>query len=50
MKCPNIFLFDRKQNIEFDISNKMLDNSTDTIRQLMQDDMRIQKIVLHYYL
>jgi uncharacterized protein YeeX (DUF496 family) len=28
---------ERKQNVELDISNKMLDYSADTILQLMQD-------------
>jgi hypothetical protein len=33
----NVKRIDRKQNVELDISSKMLDYSTDTIRQLMQD-------------
>ncbi|MGA9841859.1 MAG: hypothetical protein WBP64_18875 [Nitrososphaeraceae archaeon] len=41
----NVTRIDRKQNIEFDISNKMLDYSTDTIRQLIQDGYEDTKIV-----
>ena len=33
----NVIRIERKQNVELDISNKMLDYSADTIRQLMQD-------------
>ena len=33
----NVKRIERKQNVELDISSKMLDYSTDTIRQLLQD-------------
>jgi len=33
----NVKRIERKQNVELDISSKMLDYSTDTIRQLIQD-------------
>ena len=33
----NVRRIERKQNIELDVYSKMLDYSTDTIRQLMQD-------------
>jgi hypothetical protein len=33
----NVRRIERKQNVELDISNKMLDYSVDTILQLMQD-------------
>jgi len=33
----NVKRIERKQNVELDISSKMLDYSTDTIRQLMED-------------
>jgi hypothetical protein len=33
----NMRRIERKQNVELDISNKMLDYSADTIIQLMQD-------------
>ena len=33
----NVIRIEREQNVELDISNKMLDYSADTIRQLMQD-------------
>ena len=33
----NVIRIERKQNVELDINNKMLDYSADTIQQLMQD-------------
>jgi hypothetical protein len=33
----NVITIERTKNVEYDISNKMLDYSSDTIKQLMDD-------------